>query len=113
MLKRYTDPEALIDAVEVGPEFVTVYINSSHPGKPGSVQSEFVEEFKDILPDPNFHSPSRFHESGDPRGSKWRTWEHKFACHFHFVGDSQEILKQLIDRASLSPLLMEKLNETL
>jgi hypothetical protein len=109
--KKYIDKEGLIDAIEVGPDFVTVYINATEPGKPGSVQQDFIQEFKEFLEDPYLHDPERFHKGDHPRGSNWRTWEHKFACHFHLLGDPDIILNALIEKADLSDNLRGKLDE--
>ncbi len=111
-MRRLVDSESLIDAIEVGPDFVTVYINSTEPGQEGSVQRQFLDEFHDLIEDPSYHDPIRFHDPGDPRGSKWRTWEHKYACHFHICGDVKHILEQLINRADISPKLRKQLHET-
>lgn len=111
-MERFTDQDALIDAIEVSDDFVTVYINSHEQGLPGSVQKQFLEKFIDILPNPNYHDPERFHEPGDPRGDKWRVWKKKFGCHFHILGEPMEILKQLLTRADISPKLRGQLNVT-
>lgn len=113
-MRRITDKNSLIDAIEIANDFVTVYVNSNEPGLPGSSQKKFIEKFTDILPYPNHHDPARFHEPGDPRGSKWRTWENKYACHFHFQGEPKQIIKTILNRTNLSPKLKEELeNETL
>lgn len=112
---RYIDKASLIDAIEVSKkdDFVTVYINSEEVGHEESVQKKFIREFEDILKDPNLHDPSRFHLGDHPRGSDWRTWENKYACHFHFVGDKNLIINELLARADLSKKLQEQLgNET-
>jgi len=110
-LLRFTDRDALIDAIEVSlnDSFVTVYINSDEPGLPESVQGRFKESFKDILPNPGHHDPARFHGVDDPRGSKWRVWENKFGCHFHFEGDTNEIIQALLERADLSDKIRKEM----
>ena len=112
---RIIDPRALIDAIEISTEgnFVSVYINSTEPGLPGSVQRNFIKTFEDILDNPNYHNPELFHKGDHPRGSDWRTWEHKYACHFHIVGDVYKTLTILLERADFSSTLREKINETL
>lgn len=109
--KKYTDKNSLLDAVEVGKDFVTVYINSTEPGKSGSVQQDFIAEFKEFLENPYLHDPDRFHTGDHPRGSNWRTWENKYACHFHLLGKPQLIIEELLKRAPLSDKLRGKLNE--
>jgi len=111
---RFIDQEALIDAIEISKDdsFVTVYINSDQPGLSGSVQQEFIETFSDLLQNPSYHDPSVFHVGDHPRGSDWRTWENKYACHFHFMGDKAKIIEALLERADLSKKLREKLNES-
>jgi hypothetical protein len=107
---RFTDKSELIDAIEVGDGFVTVYINSVEPGLPGSVQQRFITKFKEFLENPYLHDPERFHQGDHPRGSNWRTWEHKYACHFHLLGEPNIILSALLDGASLSDNLRGQLN---
>jgi len=109
-LFKFVDKDNIIDAVEVGMDFVTVYINSKEPGKEGSIQRNFIEKYKDILPDPYYHDPERFHKGDHPRGDNWRTWQHKYACHFHFQGTPNNILVKIWD--DLGPKLQEKINET-
>lgn len=112
---RFIDKEALIDAIEVSKEdnFVTVYINSNEVGHEGSVQKQFLKEFEDLIDNPSYHDPNRFHVGDHPRGSDWRTWENKFACHFHIEGDKNIIIEELLNRADLSNKLKEQLsNET-
>ena len=112
-MQRFIDKESLIDAIEIGPDFVTIYLNTTTPACPKSQQRKFIDLFSDILIDPFFHDAERFHDPGDPRGSKWRTWEHKYACHFHFQGDPKSLLKIILERAAVSSKLKEKLNETI
>lgn len=110
---KHIDKSSLIDAIEIGKDFVTVYINSTEPGLPGSVQQNFVQEFKEFLENPSLHDPDRFHKGDHPRGSNWRTWENKFACHFHLLGKPNDILNALLSRADLSDRLRGELNEAI
>lgn len=105
---RLTEPNELIDAVEVGEDFVTVYLNTHKPGLPESIQDWFINRYRKYLANPSYHDPERFHKGDHPRGSNWRTWEHKYACHFHLLGDPNEILAVL----ECGPNLREKINET-
>lgn len=97
--KRYIDENSIIDAFEIGDDFVTVYINSCEPGVAGSLQRSYIDLFNDILKDPNYHDPERFHKGDHPRGSNWRTWENKFACHFHFLGEPDKLIKTILKRS--------------
>lgn len=107
ILDRVTDKDSLYDAIEIGVDFVTVYINSNEPGLPGSVQRQFLDEFSDIIKDPNLHDPSRFHEDGDPRGDKWRVWKNKYGCHFHIPGQPTHILQILNKRLPNTKVILE------
>ena len=93
----FTDKEALIDAIEIGEDFVTVYCNSTEPGKEDSIQRKLFKELQSLTPIKGHHDPDRFHIGDDPRGSNWRTWSNKFACHFHIIYGREVTLKDLKD----------------
>lgn len=90
-----TDKESLIDAIEIGEDFITVYCNSEEPGLPGSVQRRLFDELQGLTDIQSYHDPNKFHIGDDPRGSNWRTWEKKFSCHFHVIYGREVTLKDL------------------
>lgn len=92
---RFTDKNALIDAIEIGEDFVSVYCNSTEPGKEDSVQRKLFNKLQELTPVEGYHDPDKFHIGDHPRGSNWRVWEHKFGCHFHIVYGREVTLKDL------------------
>ena len=108
MILTLTDRSELIDAIEIGEDFITVYCNSTEPGLEDSVQRKLFKELQELTPIEGYHDPAKFHGVDDPRGSKWRTWERKFACHFHVEYGREVTLKDLRNVLKIT----EKYNET-
>jgi len=77
-MKRFIDKDSLIDAIEIGKDFITVYWNANEPGTP---TSRHVKKVKSVPFKVHGHNPERFHEGGQD----WRDWANKFGCHFHYL----------------------------